>query len=122
MKNSLDFTVPMIRKQWRVMTEPRSDLYFKRINLSSVLGKVGSVKQRMRLEDQEKNSNSGYKFNDLRLLRLCSQESNMGHQKLYWSSSRKFGLGSLLCCVCSNQDGLSGKYGLKRATSLSTSM
>jgi len=52
MKNSLDFTVPMIRKQWRVMTEPRSDLYFKRINLSSALGKVGSVKQRMRLEDQ----------------------------------------------------------------------
>lgn len=40
------------------------------------------------------------KFNDLSLVHPCSQESNMGHQKLYWSCSRKFSQGSLLWCVC----------------------
>ncbi|XP_036084780.1 40S ribosomal protein S29-like [Rousettus aegyptiacus] len=36
----------------------------------------------------------------------------MGHQQLYWSHLRKFGQGSRSFWICSNQHGLTQKYGL----------
>ncbi|TEA41357.1 hypothetical protein DBR06_SOUSAS7910027, partial [Sousa chinensis] len=41
-----------------------------------------------------------------------SQESNMGHQQLYWSHPKKIGQRSSSCCVCSNRYNLIQKYSL----------
>ncbi|XP_024851128.1 small ribosomal subunit protein uS14-like [Bos taurus] len=38
------------------------------------------------------------------------QESNVGHQQLYWGHLRKFSEGSRSCRVCSNRHGLIRKH------------
>ena len=67
-------------------------------------------------------SNATVQKHQFCLLPRSSQESNMGHQQLYWSHPRKFGQGSRSCRVCSNQHGLNRKYGLNSAASVSASM
>ncbi|XP_061280611.1 small ribosomal subunit protein uS14-like [Bos javanicus] len=39
-----------------------------------------------------------------------AQESNVGHQQLYWGHLRKFSEGSRSCRVCSNRHGLIRKH------------
>ena len=55
------------------------------------------------------------------LLPHCSQESNVGHQQLYWGHLRKFREGSHSCQVCSNRRGLSRNTASIWATSVSVS-